>query len=125
MSAETAIVVDVIAGARPHFMKIAPIIRAREARRAAAGPLRCRQIHAGHCHDARLSEACFARRGNPEPDVARGAGICSGDRAVPEGIDRIVAGAGTSRLLSANGSANGNLRGADQCNAPAPEGLRA
>ena len=32
--------IDLIAGARPNFMKIAPIIRALEASQAAGGPLR-------------------------------------------------------------------------------------
>ena len=39
--------VDIIAGARPNFMKIAPIIRAFETRRTAGGALRFRLIHTG------------------------------------------------------------------------------
>jgi hypothetical protein len=31
--------IDLIAGARPNFMKVAPIIRAMEARTVAGGPL--------------------------------------------------------------------------------------
>jgi UDP-N-acetylglucosamine 2-epimerase len=36
--------IDIIAGARPNFMKVAPIIRALEARKAAGGPLRYRLV---------------------------------------------------------------------------------
>ena len=41
------ILIDIIAGARPNFMKIAPIIRALEARRSEGGPLRYRLVHTG------------------------------------------------------------------------------
>lgn len=34
--------IDLIAGARPNFMKVATLIRALEARAAAGGPLRYR-----------------------------------------------------------------------------------
>ena len=37
--------IDIIAGGRPNFLKIAPIIRAIEARAAAGGPLRYRLVH--------------------------------------------------------------------------------
>ena len=40
MNAHSPMLIDIIAGARPNFMKIAPIIRAIEARAAAGGPLR-------------------------------------------------------------------------------------
>jgi UDP-N-acetylglucosamine 2-epimerase (non-hydrolysing) len=36
------VLVDVIAGARPNFMKIAPILRAMQARSEAGGPLQWR-----------------------------------------------------------------------------------
>ena len=37
--------IDLIAGARPNFMKVAPIIRALEARAAGGGPLRFPPVH--------------------------------------------------------------------------------
>jgi UDP-N-acetylglucosamine 2-epimerase (non-hydrolysing) len=43
----SVMLIDIIAGARPNFMKIAPIIRALEMRAAAGGPLRHRLIHTG------------------------------------------------------------------------------
>ncbi|MGB3900552.1 MAG: UDP-N-acetylglucosamine 2-epimerase (non-hydrolyzing) [Mesorhizobium sp.] len=62
-------VIDIIAGARPNFMKIAPIIRALEARRATGGPLRYRLVHTGQHYDARMSGDFFAQLGIPVPDV--------------------------------------------------------
>ena len=61
--------IDLIAGARPNFMKIAPIIRALEASQAAGSPLRYRLVHTGQHYDARLSGDFFNQLGIPEPDV--------------------------------------------------------
>ena len=61
--------IDLIAGARPNFMKVAPLIRALEARAAAGGPLRYRLVHTGQHYDPRLSGAFFEQLGIPEPDV--------------------------------------------------------
>jgi UDP-N-acetylglucosamine 2-epimerase (non-hydrolysing) len=62
-------VIDVIAGARPNFAKIAPIIRALEARRAAGGALTYRLVHTGQHYDASMSSDFFAQLGIPQPDV--------------------------------------------------------
>ena len=61
--------VDVVAGARPNFMKIAPILRALDARRAEGGRLAYRLVHTGQHYDARMSGDFFAQLGIPEPDV--------------------------------------------------------
>lgn len=61
--------VDIIAGARPNFMKIAPIIRALERRRDGGGSLNYRLIHTGQHYDARMSGAFFTQLGIPEPHV--------------------------------------------------------
>ncbi len=61
--------IDVIAGARPNFMKVAPIIRAVDARREAGGLLHHRLIHTGQHYDPRLSGSFFEQLGIPEPDV--------------------------------------------------------
>ncbi len=66
--------IDLIAGARPNFMKIAPIVQALEARRAVGGPLRYRLVHTGQHYDARLSGDFFVQLGIPEPDVNLEAG---------------------------------------------------
>lgn len=61
--------IDIIAGARPNFMKIAPIIRALEARKAQGGPLRYRLVHTGQHYDAAMSGDFFDQLGIPAPDV--------------------------------------------------------
>lgn len=50
-------------------MKIAPIIRAIEARRAKGGHLRYRLVHTGQHYDARMSGDFFTQLGIPEPHV--------------------------------------------------------
>ncbi|MDB4683909.1 UDP-N-acetylglucosamine 2-epimerase (non-hydrolyzing) [bacterium] len=66
--------IDIIAGARPNFMKIAPIIRALQLRQASGGCLRYRLIHTGQHYDARMSGDFFAQLGIPNPDVNLGVG---------------------------------------------------
>jgi UDP-N-acetylglucosamine 2-epimerase (non-hydrolysing) len=61
--------VDIIAGARPNFMKIAPIIRAMAARSAEEGSLRYRLVHTGQHYDAAMSGDFFKQLGIPEPHV--------------------------------------------------------
>ncbi len=60
--------IDIIAGARPNFMKIAPIIRALQARQGAGGVLRYRLVHTGQHYDARMSGDFFVQLGIPQPD---------------------------------------------------------
>jgi len=61
--------VDVIAGARPNFMKIAPILHAIRKRQANGSRLRYRLVHTGQHYDARMSGDFFTQLGIPEPDV--------------------------------------------------------
>jgi len=61
--------IDIIAGARPNFMKIAPIIRAIKARRTAGGPLRYRLVHTGQHYDRSMSGDFFSQLEIPDPDV--------------------------------------------------------
>lgn len=63
------ILIDIIAGARPNFMKIAPIIRALDRRLAEGGPLRYRLVHTGQHYDARMSGDFFTQLGIPDPHV--------------------------------------------------------
>ncbi|MDB4948970.1 MAG: UDP-N-acetylglucosamine 2-epimerase [Gemmatimonadetes bacterium] len=59
----------VVAGARPNFMKVAPILRAL----SAAGH-EALLVHTGQHYDARMSDAFFADLGLPEPDFHLGVG---------------------------------------------------
>ncbi|SIT58130.1 UDP-N-acetylglucosamine 2-epimerase [Mesorhizobium prunaredense] len=61
--------IDIIAGARPNFMKVAPIIRALEAQTAAGGQLRYRLVHTGQHYDAAMSKSFFQQLGIPHPCV--------------------------------------------------------
>lgn len=63
------ILVDIIAGARPNFMKIAPIIRAIKARESRGGRLRHRLVHTGQHYDEKMSGDFFRQLGIPAPDV--------------------------------------------------------
>jgi len=65
----------VVAGARPNFMKVAPILRALEAA-GHEGIL----VHTGQHYDAAMSDAFFADLELPEPDYHLGVG--SGSHAV-------------------------------------------
>jgi UDP-N-acetylglucosamine 2-epimerase (non-hydrolysing) len=62
-------IIDIIAGARPNFMKIGPVIRAMRDQEKLGGSLRYRLIHTGQHYDARMSGDFFEQLGIPEPDV--------------------------------------------------------
>jgi len=94
--------IDIIAGARPNFMKIAPIIRALKVRKAAGGPLRYRLVHTGQHYDARLSGDFFLQLGIPAPDVNLEVG--SGTQAeqtaaIMTGYERLLLGAPSKLCL--------------------------
>lgn len=61
--------VDIIAGARPNFMKIAPIIHRIQARQRAGAQYGYRLVHTGQHYDAKMSGDFFLQLGIPEPDV--------------------------------------------------------
>jgi len=61
--------VDIIAGARPNFMKIAPIIHAIAAKKAEGFDLDYRLVHTGQHYDAKMSGDFFDQLGIPAPDV--------------------------------------------------------
>ncbi|MBF0214576.1 MAG: UDP-N-acetylglucosamine 2-epimerase (non-hydrolyzing) [Magnetococcales bacterium] len=66
---DTLPLIDIIAGARPNFMKIAPILHALLARPEPLRRLRHRLVHTGQHYDARMSGAFFTQLNIPEPDV--------------------------------------------------------
>jgi UDP-N-acetylglucosamine 2-epimerase (non-hydrolysing) len=61
--------IDIIAGARPNFMKIASILHALQLHQASGGCIRYRLIHTGQHYDARMSSDFFSQLGIPEPDI--------------------------------------------------------
>ncbi len=63
-----------VVGARPNFMKIAPLMAAL---RAAPNPIPARLLHTGQHYDARMKDAFFTQLGIPEPDVDLGVGSAS------------------------------------------------
>ena len=63
--------IHLVAGARPNFMKIAPIVRALQAR---ADRFAWRIVHTGQHHDHAMSEVFFEELGIPPPDHRLGAG---------------------------------------------------
>jgi UDP-N-acetylglucosamine 2-epimerase (non-hydrolysing) len=55
-----------VVGARPNFMKIAPVIRAMKA----AQPLiPCKLVHTGQHYDAEMNDQYFQALGIPDPDI--------------------------------------------------------
>lgn len=63
-----------VAGARPNFMKVAPIVAAMKRRHTEFQPL---LVHTGQHYDAAMSEAFFRDLEIPEPDIDLGVGSAS------------------------------------------------
>jgi UDP-N-acetylglucosamine 2-epimerase (non-hydrolysing) len=61
--------IDIIAGARPNFVKIASLVRAIDARRHGGSRLAYRIVHTGQHYDSRMSGEFFSQLGIPTPDV--------------------------------------------------------
>lgn len=66
--------IDIIAGARPNFMKIAPIIDAIKERQLQGSAMKFRLVHTGQHYDKNMSGNFFEQLGIPKPDVNLGAG---------------------------------------------------
>ena len=66
--------IDLIAGARPNFMKIAPIIDAMKKAQVDGEDINFRLIHTGQHYDKNMSDSFFEQLGIPKPDVNLGAG---------------------------------------------------
>lgn len=62
-----------VVGARPNFMKVAPVLRAMEDR-SRFGPI---LVHTGQHYDTALSDTFFEELGMPAPDVHLGVGSAS------------------------------------------------
>ena len=66
--------IDLIGGARPNFMKIAPIIDAMLEEQTKGTDIQFRLIHTGQHYDKNMSDSFFAQLGIPQPNVNLGAG---------------------------------------------------
>ncbi|HEY0080550.1 MAG TPA: UDP-N-acetylglucosamine 2-epimerase (non-hydrolyzing) [Pyrinomonadaceae bacterium] len=63
-----------VVGARPNFMKAAPVVEAMRRREREFAPL---VVHTGQHYDAGMSDVFFRELGLPEPDVHLGVGSAS------------------------------------------------
>lgn len=63
--------ITIIAGARPNFMKIAPIIHAIQ---ATHGAINYRLVHTGQHYDQKMSETFFEELNIPKPEINLGCG---------------------------------------------------
>ena len=61
--------ITIVAGARPNFMKIAPIIEAIELKKASGYNMTFRLVHTGQHYDKNLSETFFDELNIPYPDI--------------------------------------------------------
>ena len=66
--------IDLIAGARPNFMKIAPITHAIQLAQKQGKKIDFRLIHTGQHYDKNMSDSFFDQLNIPLPDVNLGAG---------------------------------------------------
>src|SRR5690554_2039894 len=61
--------ITIIAGARPNFVKIAPIIKAINSAKSEKKPIDFRLVHTGQHYDKKMSGSFFDQLGIPEPDA--------------------------------------------------------
>ena len=66
--------VTIIAGARPNFMKIAPVIHAIQDAQKKGRDISFRLVHTGQHYDRNMSETFFEELNIPKPDINLGVG---------------------------------------------------
>ena len=66
--------ITIVAGARPNFMKIAPIIRAIDAAKSDGKNITYRLVHTGQHYDKKMSDDFFEQLGLPAPHSNLGCG---------------------------------------------------
>lgn len=74
--------IDIVCGARPNFMKVAPILR------SLPEGVRARLVHTGQHYDYRMSQAFFDDLGLPEPDLNLEVGSASVTRQTAMVMER-------------------------------------
>src|SRR5450432_211060 len=66
--------ITIVAGARPNFMKISPIIKAIEKAKITGASVDYRLVHTGQHYDKKMSQDFFEQLGIPEPHTNLDAG---------------------------------------------------
>lgn len=66
--------ITLVAGARPNFMKIAPIIHAIKKRQLTVNDLNFKLVHTGQHFDEKMSSTFFSQLQIPQPDINLNAG---------------------------------------------------
>ena len=66
--------ITLIAGARPNFMKIAPLIHAIQKAQSEGKDIQYRLVHTGQHYDRQMSETFFEELNIPQPDANLGCG---------------------------------------------------
>jgi UDP-N-acetylglucosamine 2-epimerase (non-hydrolysing) len=61
--------IDIIAGARPNFMKIAPLIHEIQKAQSEGSKLKYRLVHTGQHYDKKMSGDFFEQLNIPQPDI--------------------------------------------------------
>ena len=69
---EMSLKVTIVAGARPNFMKVGPIISAFRKLKNEGSHTDCRLVHTGQHSGSQMSDTFFEQLGIPEPDVNLG-----------------------------------------------------
>jgi len=81
--------ITLIAGARPNFMKIAPIIHAIKNAQTEGKNINYRLVHTGQHYDQKMSDTFFKELNIPEPDVNH-ANIIEDNRSMVKESDNTV-----------------------------------
>jgi len=66
--------ITLIAGARPNFMKIAPIVHAIQKAQKTGNNINYRLVHTGQHYDQKMSDTFFTELNIPKPDINLGCG---------------------------------------------------
>jgi UDP-N-acetylglucosamine 2-epimerase (non-hydrolysing) len=100
-----------VVGARPNFMKVAPVMRALSARPGVVQRL----VHTGQHYDAALSDVFFADLDLPRPDLSLGVGSMphgAQTGAVLQLFEQVLLAAPTTDLVIVVGDVNSSLAAA-------------
>ena len=66
--------ITIVAGARPNFMKVAPIIKSIKKQQQLGKKVEYRLVHTGQHYDKKMSDNFFSQLGLPNPNTNLGAG---------------------------------------------------